>query len=96
MSSPFPRPNDTSTGGAGGGGLGGQSGGSGRVSIPIPPQARPFPWPLPYSATQGGTGSMPGRGSITVSLPPYNPAPSIWGPWMVSPHCWLPSNPVRG
>ena len=95
MSSPFLRPNDTSTGGAGGGGLGGFSGGSGRVSVPIPPQKRPFPWPLPYSATQGGTGSMPGGRMITTPLPPYSPAPSIWGPWQVFPAGWTPWGPVR-
>lgn len=95
MVSPFPRPNDTSTGGAGGGGCGGQSGGSGRVMVAIPPQSRPFPWPLPYSATQGGTGSMPGGRMISTPLPPYSPAPKIWGPWEVSQHCWLPSGPVR-
>ena len=95
MTSPFTRPNDTSTGGAGGGGLGGQANGSGRVSVPIPPRSRPFPWPLPYSATQGGTGSMPGGKTLTTPLPPYSPAPNLWAPWIVSPHGWLPSSPVR-
>ena len=95
MTSPFLRPNDTSTGGAGGGGTGGQSGGSGRVMCVAPPQTRPFPWPLPFSATQGGCGSMPGGKTITTPLPPYSPAPKIWGPWEVFPQGWLPWGPVR-
>ena len=97
MTSSFTRPNDTSTGGAGGGGPGGYSGGSGRVSIPIPPQARPFPWPLPYSATQGGTGSMPGGKTISVPKTPwYQPYQPYW-PYAV-PDQWyrgLPTNPLR-
>lgn len=95
MHYPFLRPNDTSTGGAGGGGSGGHTAGYGRVMIQIPPQSRPFPWPLPYSATQGGTGSMPGGNTITTPMPPYNPAPSIWGPWQVFPQGWLSWFPLR-
>lgn len=97
MTSPFKRPNDTSTGGAGGGGSGGYSNGSGRVSVATPARPRPFPWPLPYSATQGGTGSMPGGKTITVPKPPYyGPFQPYW-PYGIPQQYYagLPSNPLR-
>jgi hypothetical protein len=95
MSSPFLRPNDTSTGGAGGGACGGYSNGSGRVTTPIVAQARPFPWPLPYSAMQGGVGGPGGSGRISVSLPPWSQPYHPWGPWEVYPQGWLPWGPIR-
>ena len=85
MSDPFLRPNDTSTGGAGGGGCGGYSNGSGRVSIVAPARPRPFPWPLPASATQGGTGSMPGGKTISVQAPPYYGPFLLFWPYAVPP-----------
>jgi hypothetical protein len=95
MSNPFLPPNSTSSGGAGGGCVGGYSSGSGRVSIQIPPQSRQFPWPLPYSATQGGTGSMPGGKTITTPMPPrYQPYYVQW-PYQVPMTGWLPTIPIR-
>ena len=95
--SPFKKPNDTSSGGAGGGGSGGYSGGNGRVTTALPPRNRPCPWPLPSSATQGAVGGAGGLGKVSVQNPPfYGPFQPYW-PYAVPDQYYrgLPTNPIR-
>lgn len=95
--SPFLRPNDTSTGGAGGGGAAISNGGSGRVSIQDTPRARAFPWPLPFSATQGAVGGAGGVGKVMVSAPPYYGPFNYYWPHGIPQQLFngLPTNPLR-
>lgn len=97
MSSPFLRPNDTSTGGAGGGAAGIATGGSGRVTVQDTPRARAFPWPLPMSATQGAVGGAGGVGKVAVSKPPYYQPYQPYWPYAVPDQYFrgLPTNPLR-
>lgn len=97
MTSPFLRPNNTSTGGAGGGPSGNAYAGSGRVTTSIVPRERPFPWPLPFSATQGAVGGAGGTGRVGVPKPAwYQPYQPYW-PYAVPDQYYrgLPTNPLR-
>ena len=97
MSSPFLRPNDTSTGGAGGGNGASSVSGSGRVITALLQRNRQYPWPLPGSAYQGAVGGAGGIGKVMVAVPPYYGPFQPYFPYAV-PDQWyrgLPTNPLR-
>ena len=78
------------------GGNGSPFAGHGRVSVQAPPRPRPFPWPYPASATQGAVGGAGGKGTVSVSAPPYNTAPfNQYWPYQAPRLNGLPNPVVR-